>query len=385
MKNAIYLSPNFPPNFKTFSTSLKAVGARVLGLADDSYSQLHHDLKEALTEYYKVENMHNYDELLRGVAYFTHKYGKIDLIDSQSEYWLETEARLRDDFNIPGLRIKDMKYIKAKSEMKKIYQKLGLRVARGKVARSFDEARIWIDEIGYPVIAKPDIGVGAAATYKINNIRELEAAYETIAHVPYIIEEFISGAIHSFDGLADGNSEPMFFTSHVFSTPVMDVVNQDDHIYYYSQREIAKELEDAGRKCLKGFNVKNRFFHLEFFFTPKGEFVPLEVNIRPPGGLTADMFNYACDIDIFKAWADLVINGNNKLDYSRKYFCAYIGRKNNKTYAHSHSEILNKYPQYMVIHQEIPAVYRGALGDYCYIVRAENLDKITEMADFVQA
>lgn len=385
MKNVVYLSPNFPTNFKTFSMALKNAGARVLGIADDPYTRLHSDLKEALTEYYKVENMHNYDELLRGIAYFTHKYGKIDWLDSHSEYWLETEAKLRDDFNIPGLREKDMKFIKAKSEMKKIYQKIGLRVAKGKVVRSFDEAKSWIDEVGFPVIAKPDIGVGAAATYKINNAHELENAYETIAHIPYIIEEFITGEIHSFDGLADDKSEPIFFTSHVFSTPVMDVVNQDDHIYYYSRREIPAELEAAGRKCLKGFNVKSRFFHLEFFFTPKGEFVPLEVNIRPPGGLTTDMFNYACDIDIFKAWAELVVNGNNKLDYSRKYFCAYIGRKNNKTYKHSHSEVLRTYASEMVIHQEIPVVYRQALGDFCYIVRAEKLDKIKEIAKYIQA
>ncbi|HBM15161.1 MAG TPA: carboxylate--amine ligase [Lentisphaeria bacterium] len=385
MKNAIFFSPNFPPNYKSFAKALKSSGARVLGLADDSYNQLSQDLKDNLTEYYKVENMHNYDELIRGIAYFIHKYGKIDILDSHSEYWLETEAQLRDDFNIPGLRGKDMKYIKAKSEMKKIYQKLGLRVAKGKVVKSFDEAKSWITEIGYPVIAKPDIGVGASATYKIHNLHELETAYETISNHSYIIEEFISGQIHSFDGIADWNSEPVFFTSHVFSTPVMDVVNKDDHIYYYSQREISPILEEAGRRCLKGFNVKNRFFHLEFFYTPKGEFVPLEVNIRPPGGLTADMFNYACEINVFQIWADLVINGVNKIEYSRKFHCSYVGRKNNKTYKNSHSEVLNKYGQFIVLNQEMPVVYRGALGDYCYITRAEKLDKIIEMAEFIQA
>jgi len=385
MKNAVILSPNFPTNFKSFSTSLKAVGARVFGLADDSYGNLHPDLKNTLTEYYKVDNMHNYDDLVRGLDYFTKKYGKIDLLDSHSEYWLETEAKLRDAFDIPGLRTKDMKYIKAKSEMKKIYQKLGLRVAKGKVVRSFKDAKAWVDEIGYPVIAKPDIGVGASSTYKINNLKELETAYKTIGSDPYIIEEFITGAIHSFDGLADWNSEPIFYTSHVFSTPVMDVVNQDDHIYYYSQREIPKQLEEAGRKCVKGFNVKNRFFHLEFFYTPKGEFVPLEVNIRPSGGYGIDMYNYASDFDIFKVWADLVINGNNKLDYSRKYFCAYIGRKNNKTYANPHAEVMKKYTSNIVLNHEIPEVYRLALGDYCYIARTDTLDKIKEIVNFIQS
>ena len=50
--------------------------------------------------------MHNYDELLRACGYFTHRYGKIDRLDSHTEYWMETEARLRTDFNVPGPRIK---------------------------------------------------------------------------------------------------------------------------------------------------------------------------------------------------------------------------------------------------------------------------------------
>jgi len=57
-----------------------------------------------LTEYYKVNDMHSYDELLRALGYFTHHYGKLDRIDSLNEYWLETEAELRTDFNIPGLK-----------------------------------------------------------------------------------------------------------------------------------------------------------------------------------------------------------------------------------------------------------------------------------------
>ena len=59
--------------------------------------------------------MHQYDELLRALGYFTHHYGKIDRLDSLNEYWLETEAQLRTDFNIPGLKTDDMPRIKRKS------------------------------------------------------------------------------------------------------------------------------------------------------------------------------------------------------------------------------------------------------------------------------
>jgi hypothetical protein len=86
--NFVYLSPHFPPNYYQFCANLRHLGANVLGLADEPYDQLNPGLKDALTEYYKVNDMHNYDELLRARGYFTNHYGKIDRIDSLNEYWL---------------------------------------------------------------------------------------------------------------------------------------------------------------------------------------------------------------------------------------------------------------------------------------------------------
>jgi len=384
-KNILYLSPNFPTNFKSFSVALKKAGARVFGLGDEPYHQLSPALKEVFTEYYKVSDLHNYDELIRACGYFTHKYGKIYRLDSLNEYWLDTEAVLRDDFNIYGMRKEDTKIVRSKSEMKKIYKKAGLRVAKGKIVRSLSDAKKFIEKVGYPVVTKPDSGVGAVNTYKINNEEELIPVFDKIdSKTSYIMEEFITGVIHSYDGLADNESNPIFSTSHIFSQGVMETVNDDMHIYYYSVRDIPKALEAAGKKCLKAFNVKERFFHLEFFYTPKGEFIPLEVNIRPPGGLTIDMMNYSCDVDLFEAWAELLVHGKTDLAYDRKYFCLYAGRKNSNSYTHTHREILDKFGEKIVIEQEIPAVFRNALGDYAYILRSPDFDEVQKMTDYIQ-
>ncbi|MBN2571723.1 MAG: hypothetical protein JXA68_06310, partial [Ignavibacteriales bacterium] len=93
--NIVFLSPHFPPHYYLFCVYLRTFGANVLGLADEHYHSLRQELKEVLSDYYKVFDMNSYDELLRALGYFTHKFGKLDRIDSLNEYWLETEAKLR--------------------------------------------------------------------------------------------------------------------------------------------------------------------------------------------------------------------------------------------------------------------------------------------------
>ncbi len=152
--NHVYLSPHFPPNYHYFCVHLRRLGVNVLGLADEPYEWLRQDLKEALTEYYRVEDMHSYDQLLRACGYFTHRYGKIDRLDSHTEYWLETEARLRTDFNVEGPKLHDLGLIKRKSAMKEVFLKADVTAPRGALVERLDDIWRLADEVGYPLVAQ---------------------------------------------------------------------------------------------------------------------------------------------------------------------------------------------------------------------------------------
>jgi biotin carboxylase len=382
--NFVYLSPHLPPYYYQFCVNLRQLGANVLGLADEPYDQLSPGLKDALTEYYKVSDMHTYDELLRALGYFTNHYGKIDRIDSLNEYWLETEAQLRTDFNIPGLKTPDMPRIKRKSHMKQAYIKAGIPVARGKVVHALGEAKRLIREVGYPVVAKPDIGVGAAKTYKIQSQDELQRFFDQKPPIDYILEEFILGSIFSFDGLTDRDGNLVFYTAHQYSQGIMETVNNDDIVYYYSLRDIPADLEDAGRKTLRAFDVRERFFHFEFFRTrDEDRIVALEVNMRPPGGMTTDMFNFANDIDVYREWANIIVYNKFTAEYSRKYHCCYIGRKFNRAYAHTHDQILEAFGPNIVHHEQVSGVFSSALGEFGYLVRSPDLEEIYTMIEYI--
>ncbi len=383
--NVIFLSPHFPPNYYQFCVQLRNLGANVLGLAEENYDNLRPELKGALTDYYKLNNMHDYSELLRACGYYTFKYGKIDRIDSLNEYWMETEGQLRTDFNIPGLKGERLAQVKRKSLMKEVFRKAGVPVARGWTIKNMADARRLIGETGYPVVAKPDIGVGAAKTYKINNRKELQTFFETKPKTEYIMEEFIEGAVVTYDGLVDRDGKLVFDNSLIYSEGIMDAVNKDNDIYYYTERVIPKDLRDIGKIILAAFDVRERFFHFEFFRRIKDHnLVPLEVNMRPPGGLTTDMFNFANDFDIYYQWANILVNNAFTANISRKYYCCYIGRKNRFRYAHNTNEIFQRFSDRIIYHTRIDGIFSAALGDFGYLARSPSLDRVLEAAYFIQ-
>ncbi len=382
--NIVFLSPHFPPHYSAFSSRLRTFGANVLGIADTPFDNLAPGLKASLTEYYRVDDMHDYDSLVRALGYFTHRYGKIDRIDSLNEYWLATEARLRDDFNVFGVRGSQIDVIRRKSCMKERFLQAGVPVARGQVINSPDEAKDLIAKTGYPVVAKPDAGVGALDTCRLESDNDLAAFFARKPPVDYIMEEFVQGTIVSFDGLADKNGDPVFYTSHIFSQGIMETVNERRDIHYWSRRQLPFELEKMGRACLKAFEVQERFFHIEFFETAPDTYMALEVNMRPPGGYTTDMFNWACDIDVYRIWAELLITGQNRFDYQRAYHCCYASRRQGKRYRQRHETVVESCGTALMNVVSVPGVFSSALGDVGYIFRYPEQQEMMQMVQFIQ-
>ena len=381
--NFVFLSPHFPPNYYQFCVHLRNLGANVLGLADEPYDNLHPDLKKALTEYYWVANLHNYDDLLRALGYFTHRYGKLDGLESHSEYWMETEARLRTDFNIDGSKLTDLPPIKHKSLMKAKFKAARVETAPGIVIHSVEQAHQFVSEYGFPVVAKPDIGVGAAKTYKFTTLAELDAFLEPLPPVDYFLEQYVTGTIETFDGLTDHNGDIVFLNSLVFNQGIMEAVNDGTEIYYYTQRVIPPDLERAGRRVAKEYGLCKRFFHFEFFRTPEGKLIGLEVNMRPPGGLTTDMFNFANDIDVYYEWANVILHNKFTSSYARPFHCCYIGRKWNHTYKHTHNAIMARFGAKIVHYEEISGIFSAALGNFGYLARSPEMSEIMDIAHFI--
>ncbi|MDY4879389.1 MAG: ATP-grasp domain-containing protein [Gemmiger sp.] len=393
--NFVFVSPQFPKTYWNFCDRLRRNGVNVLGIGDTPYDEIPNELKACLTEYYRVDNMGNYDSMVRAMGYFTMRYGKIDWLESNNEYWLEQDAALRTDFNInTGAKNDFIDRIKFKSKMKESYIAARVPVARHHMVSDLAGAKAFVKEVGYPVIVKPDNGCGAEATYKLKNDAELEAFYADLPAVQYIMEEFIDGTIVSFDGVADSNCVPLFYTSNVFPIPMIDIVNSMEDLSYWTQKNVPETLRDMGFRTIKAFGAKSRFFHCEFFrlntgkkgLGEKGDYVALEVNMRPAGGYTPDLINYANSVDCYQIWADMVCYDEVRHQNLEgpHYFCVYAGRRDCHTYKHSHEEIMEKYGSAMKMCDRIPDVLSLDMGNQMYVINVDTEEERDEFIHFVQ-
>ncbi|MEK5240325.1 ATP-grasp domain-containing protein [Paenibacillus sp. FSL L8-0470] len=384
--NFIFFSPHFPRNSADFCTQLQRQGVLVLGIGDAEYAHLEDKLQLALTEYYKVNDLENYEEILRAVGYFTHKYGKIDRFESLNEYWLEQDAAIRSDFNIYGTKTDFVYNLKQKSKMKEFFRKSGVNTVQFSTGTTRESVDAFIREAGFPLVVKPDLGSGASMTYKINNEDELKQFFDTKpAEVPFIIEEFIDGVILTYDGLVDIHGEVRFAVSHLFENSVMEVVNTDNHLYYFCLREISPEVEAAGRSILKAFDIKERFFHIELFKSNKdGRIIALEVNMRPPGAWMTDAINFSYDVDIYKEWASMIAHNEVDGPYEGKYYTGYASRKKHKHYTHSHEDIYLTYGDKIVNYAEIEEVFSRAMGNSAYQFRSAALEDVRDIVNYIQ-
>ena len=385
MKNFVFVSPNFPENYWMFCNHLKQNGLRVLGIGDCPYDQLKPELRNSLHEYYKVGSLENYEEVFKAVAFFIYKYGKIDWLESNNEYWLERDAKLRTAFNITsGFKEEDMEKVKCKSAMKAYYAKAGIPTARYHLVKDFAAAKTFANMVGYPVVVKPDNGVGASSTYRLKSDSDLEYFFATKnPTVQFVMEEMVRGYVTTYDAIIGAKGQPLFESGNVTPSSLMDVVNDKGESLYYIHKEVPADVRDAGLRTVAAFGVKSRFVHLEFFRLTQdqeglgkaGDIIGLEVNMRPSGGYTPDMYNYAYETDVYKIWADMIAFDASTKPLGKHHFCTFMGRRDGVTYKMDHDAVMRKYGSRMKMQGRIPDALSGAMGNVMYVVNLETDDE----------
>lgn len=353
MKNFLFISPNYPANYWQFCRALKQQGLRVLGIGDAPKDSLEPCLREVLDDYQQVNAIDNYEEMHAAVARYMELYGPMDWLESNNEYWLAQDARLRTAFGIKsGFQSEAMPDIRSKSRMKPIYQQAGIPVARYHVVDDLKHCAAFAAEVGYPVVVKPDDGHGITDACKLKNDDELEAfLLQRNPDTAYLMEEFVRGEVNSYDAVIDENGEPVFEAGMVTPMSIIDIIHNNDNAIYYVTDHLAEDVRQAGRAAVKCFGVKSRFVHFEFFRLTQnhpglgeaGQVVALEAGMCPCGGYALDMMNYAGSLDVYRIWAEMIAHRQLQPVRYEGSYCAFVGRRAGRRFLISHDRLVAKY------------------------------------------
>ena len=396
MMNIIFISPHFPLHFYHFCQRLKGLGAKVLGIGDCPYEHLAQEVRESVTEYYYLPSLEDYEQVMRATAFFTFKYGKIDYVESQNEYWLELEARLRTDFNIStGWKSDELKMVKYKSLMKQGYKRAKVKTARYTLVDSKEAVEALVGLAGFPIIIKPDNGVGASRTFKIDDEEELHEVLESIPiDGSFIAEEFVPGHIETFDGITNSRGDIVFYASQVMAVTPLGMLNgSGENVSYTQNVQEVDDLREAGFRTVKAFGLRNRFFHFEFFrldankkgLGRKGDVLGLEVNMRAPGGYIPDKMNFAYNVDVYQIWAETLVKGDNVSfpDLRFQRYVTHFGLSEKVEYLHTEEAIRERYGKKILLEKTPPSSISGGMGNKVYLLEADSVAELEEQANFI--
>ena len=331
MTRVLFFSPGFPAEMPYFARGLAEAGAQVIGLGDHPVPALPDVARNALVDYVQVRNLFDTAGVIETVKQYARKI-RIDQVECVWEPGMILAAELRQALGLPGMTVEQTVPFRDKEVMKKMLDDAGIRTPRHRSASNDDEVRAAVDAIGYPVCIKPIAGAGSADTYRVDDEQELERVLILTRHVREVsVEEFIEGEEYTFDTICSGGRAHYFNVSWYRPRPLVARTEEWISPQTLGLRDVddpkLRSGVEMGYQVLKALGYEAGFTHMEWFLKDDGEAVFGEIGARPPGARSVELMNYACDIDVYRGWAEAVVWNRFSQDVQRKYNSAIIFKR----------------------------------------------------------
>lgn len=328
---AVFLSPSYPPEMQQYTRGLAEVGVDVYGVGDQPAHNLPSTLKAYLADYLHVPRILAEDDVVARVSAWL-RGRSVDRVLANWEVLVETAARLRAQFGLPGMSVDTVRGFRDKQLMKERCAAAGVRVPRSERARTNAEVVAAAERLGFPLIVKPIAGAGSADTYRVDDERGLADVLTRIGHVAEVsCEEFIEGDEYTYDTVCIGGRPAFQNVAQYLPKPLIARTNEWISPVIVTVRDLDQPRFRAGAalggQVLSALGMGDGFTHMEWFHTPKGEVVFGEIGCRPGGAHLVDQMNYTCDIDLFREWARAVCWHSFEAPTRRKYNAAIIFKR----------------------------------------------------------
>jgi ATP-grasp N-terminal domain/ATP-grasp domain len=273
-----------------------------------------------------VDDTHDSRQLIGAVQKFASRWGAIERIVAVHETLLAPVARASEALGLPGMSESTVLRALDKSRLKQVLQQVGMETARDCVVTTTLDARRFVDQVGFPLVLKPLTGSGGQGTWRIGTHEELERALDLLRPSPenaVLLEEHLDGHELCIDTVTIGN-EPRFYSLCTYRPTILEAL-EDSRVQWkcVMPRDITAErfrrFIEQGLAAVRALEVGNAMTHLEGFLLEGGRVRFTDATLRPAGARIGPMLALAYDIDPYRVWARVAVDGCFDGPWERKY------------------------------------------------------------------
>ena len=312
MSNVVFCAPFLLETTRRFVEAAADVpGARVSLVTQEAAGTLPADLRERLALVVKSRDALSPEALVEAVRSIQARVGPVDRLLGALEELQVPLGQVRATLGIPGMNGETAKNFRDKARMKEILTAHGLPCARHLRVRTVREALRFAEGVGYPLIVKPPQGSGARNTFRVEDEVQLRESLELAGAGETMLEEFVRGREHSFDSVMRRGKLVWFSCCHYFPGPLEVLEKPWIQWCVIIPREARHpqyaDIADAAERSLLALGMTDGLSHMEWFRKADGSLAISEVGARPPGAQFVSLISWAHAVDMYRAWARLMI------------------------------------------------------------------------------
>ena len=322
MPHVVFVAPRFLENTNRYVRAFAALdGVTLSVISADPESAIPAEIRPRVAAHYSVHDALDGAQLTVAARALTRHVGRIDRLTGALEQLQMPMAQARDALGIEGINTAVARNFRDKDRMKEVLRAHGVPVARSALVRSLHELALFIGHVGYPVIVKPQAGLGSRATFRVESPEDIAAlaakgAVPTAAQ-PLQVEEFVRAREHTCETVTVRGVPVWRSGTRYFPTPLEVLETPWVQYCVLLPRDSTEEpwasfqpINTAALAALFGEHAHTAagtaLTHMEWFLREDGSALVNEVGARPPGVHIMPLMSLAHETDLVADWAGLI-------------------------------------------------------------------------------
>ncbi|MDB4928874.1 MAG: hypothetical protein JWM10_1358 [Myxococcaceae bacterium] len=322
MPHVVFIAPRFLENTNRYLRAFAALdGVTLSVISADPESAIPAELRPRVAAHYAVADALDGAQITTAARAIAQHVGRIDRLTGALEQLQTPMAQCRDALGIEGISSAVARNFRDKDRMKDVLRAHGVPVARSALVRSVRELALFVGHVGYPVIVKPQAGLGSRATFRVESAADMAAlsskGAKPTAAQPLQVEEFVRAREHTCETVTVRGVPVWRSGTRYYPTPLEVLETPWVQYCVLLPRDADDEpwasfapINAAALAALFGKDANTAagtaLTHMEWFLREDGTALVNEVGARPPGVQIMPLMSLAHETDLVADWAELI-------------------------------------------------------------------------------